>query len=38
MLLTTKRSLHIQRFTAAHELGHHVLGHRAMSLDKDVAL
>jgi Zn-dependent peptidase ImmA (M78 family) len=36
MLLTTKRSLHIQRFTAAHELGHHVLGHRAMSLDKDV--
>jgi len=36
ILLTTQRTLHIQRFTAAHELGHHVLGHRAMSLDKDV--
>lgn len=36
MLLTTRRTLHIQRFTAAHELGHHALGHRAMSLDKDV--
>lgn len=36
MLLTTRRNLHIQRFTAAHELGHHVLGHRAMSLDSDV--
>lgn len=36
MLLTTRRTLHIQRFTAAHELGHHVLGHQAMSLDQDV--
>jgi predicted secreted protein len=36
MLLTTRRTLHIQRFTAAHELGHHALGHRAMSLDNDV--
>lgn len=36
MLLTTRRSLHIQRFTAAHELGHHALGHRTMSLDNDV--
>jgi hypothetical protein len=36
MLLTTQRNLHIQRFTAAHELGHHVLGHQALSLDKDV--
>jgi Zn-dependent peptidase ImmA (M78 family) len=36
MLLTTQRNLHIQRFTAAHELGHHVLGHQAMSMDKDV--
>jgi Zn-dependent peptidase ImmA (M78 family)/predicted secreted protein len=36
MMLTTRRTLHIQRFTAAHELGHHALGHRAMSLDKDV--
>lgn len=33
MLVTTKRDLHVQRFTAAHELGHHVLGHRALSLD-----
>ena len=36
MLLTTRRTLHIQRFTAAHELGHHALEHRAMSLDNDV--
>jgi IrrE N-terminal-like domain/Chagasin family peptidase inhibitor I42 len=36
MLVTTERSLHIQRFTAAHELGHHLLKHRAMSLDADV--
>jgi len=36
MLVTTRRTLHIQRFTAAHELGHHVLGHRATSLDTDV--
>src|SRR5437764_13366672 len=31
ILLTTQRNLHIQRFTAAHELGHHVLEHRALS-------
>jgi Zn-dependent peptidase ImmA (M78 family) len=36
MLVTTRRTLHIQRFTAAHELGHHALGHRAISLDDDV--
>src|SRR4051812_25263932 len=36
ILVTTERNLHIQRFTAAHELGHHVLEHRALSLDKDV--
>lgn len=36
VLITTKRDLHVQRFTAAHELGHHVLGHRAPSLDIDV--
>jgi predicted secreted protein len=36
MLVTTERSLHIQRFTAAHELGHHLLNHRTMSLDADV--
>ena len=36
MLLTTERNLHIQRLTAAHELGHHVLEHRALSLDAEV--
>ena len=36
MLVTTERSLHIQRFTAAHELGHHLLNHRTTSLDADV--
>jgi hypothetical protein len=36
MLVTTERSLHIQRFTAAHELGHHLLHHRTTSLDADV--
>jgi IrrE N-terminal-like domain/Chagasin family peptidase inhibitor I42 len=36
MLLTTQRNLHIQRFTAAHELGHHALGHQAVSMDHDV--
>lgn len=35
ILITTQRDLHIQRFTAAHELGHHLLGHHA-SLDADV--
>jgi Zn-dependent peptidase ImmA (M78 family) len=33
MLVTTKRDLHVQRFTAAHELGHHLLEHRTLSLD-----
>lgn len=36
VLITTKRDLHVQRFTAAHELGHHVLSHKAASLDTDV--
>lgn len=36
VLITTQRDLHVQRFTAAHELGHHVLGHAAASLDTDV--
>lgn len=36
MLVTTKRDLHVQRFTAAHELGHHVLGHKAVSLDENI--
>lgn len=36
ILVTTRRDLHVQRFTAAHELGHHVLKHTAPSLDSDV--
>lgn len=36
ILITTKRDQHVQRFTAAHELGHHVLNHRAASVDCDV--
>lgn len=36
VLVTTKRDLHVQRFTAAHELGHHILSHRTLSLDKVV--
>lgn len=35
VLITTDRSLHIQRLTAAHELGHHLLNHTAPSLDKE---
>jgi len=33
IIVTTRRGLHIQRFTAAHELGHAVLNHRG-SVDK----
>lgn len=33
IIVTTRRGLHIQRFTAAHELGHVVLDHRG-SIDK----
>ena len=36
MLVSTKRDLHVQRFTAAHELGHHILEHKVLSLDKVV--
>ena len=36
MLVTTKRDLHVQRFTAAHELGHYLLQHKAISLDTSV--
>lgn len=34
VLITTKRPLSVQRFTTAHELGHHQLGHKP-SLDND---
>jgi hypothetical protein len=36
VLITTLRDHHVQRFTAAHELGHHVLEHKTLSLDKKV--
>lgn len=37
ILITTQRSLHMQRFTAAHELGHFVLEHEG-SLDREVRM
>jgi Zn-dependent peptidase ImmA (M78 family) len=37
VLITTQRPLPVQRFTAAHELGHEVLGHEA-SLDEEEIL
>ena len=37
ILVTTRRDLHMQRFTAAHELGHFVLGHEG-SLDREVRM
>lgn len=39
ILISTKRDLHVQRFTAAHELGHHILGHKpSLDNDEDVGL
>ncbi|MEP1930127.1 MAG: ImmA/IrrE family metallo-endopeptidase, partial [Roseibium sp.] len=35
IMVTTERSLHIQRFTAAHELGHAVLDHSG-SVDQEI--
>lgn len=35
IMVTTQRGLHIQRFTAAHELGHVVLAHRG-SVDREI--
>ena len=37
ILVTTKRPLAVQRFIAAHELGHHCLGHEG-SLDDEITL
>lgn len=37
VMVTTERQLPVQRFTAAHELGHAILGHEA-SLDDEVTL
>ncbi len=36
MLVSTRRDHHVQRFTASHELGHHMLEHRAPSLDLNI--
>lgn len=38
ILVTTQRDLHMQRFTAAHELGHFVLEHPEDSLDREVRM
>jgi Zn-dependent peptidase ImmA (M78 family) len=35
IMITTRRGLHIQRFTAAHELGHAILEHRG-SIDREI--
>lgn len=35
IMVTTRRGLHIQRFTAAHELGHVILEHRG-SIDREI--
>ena len=35
IMVTTKRDLHVQRFTLAHELGHILLGHQ-LSLDRTI--
>lgn len=35
IIVTTQRGLHIQRFTAAHELGHVILEHRG-SIDREI--
>lgn len=37
ILITTQRDLHMQRFTAAHELGHFILEHEG-SLDREVRM
>lgn len=38
ILVTTQRDLHMQRFTAAHEMGHFVLEHEADSLDREIRM
>jgi hypothetical protein len=38
IMVSTQRDLHVQRFTAAHELGHLYLGHAVPSLDEQVGL
>lgn len=36
IMVTTERPLHVQRFTAAHELGHFILNHEQGSFDKRI--
>jgi len=38
IMVSTQRDLHVQRFTAAHELGHLFLGHTVPSLDEHIGL
>ncbi|MFO0591852.1 MAG: ImmA/IrrE family metallo-endopeptidase [Polyangiaceae bacterium] len=38
IIVSTQRDLHVQRFTAAHEIGHLFLGHTTTSLDDQVGL
>ncbi len=36
IMITTNRPLHLQRFTAAHELGHYILDHSNSSFDERI--
>lgn len=38
IIVSTQRDLHVQRFTAAHELGHMCLGHSMPSFDEQIGL
>ncbi len=38
VMVTTQRQLPVQRFTAAHELGHAALGHKASLDDEDILM
>src|SRR5262249_48341014 len=38
ILVSTQRDLHVQRFTAAHEVGHCFMGHTVTSLDDQIGL
>jgi hypothetical protein len=38
IIVSTQRDLHVQRFTAAHELGHLMMEHAVTSLDEQIGL
>ena len=38
IIVSTQRDLHVQRFTAAHEIGHLYMGHTVPSLDEKIGL